>query len=56
LNSDAAEQVRVVTAQDGRPLSATERPLALRALGDRRRRPRHVRNLCAIVARAPPAG
>ena len=56
FNTDAAEQVLVITAKDGQPLSAVEGPLALRALADRRPGPRHVRNLCAIVARAlPPA-
>ena len=54
FNTDAAEQVLVITAQDGQPLTAAEGPLALRALGDRRPGPRHVRNLCAIVARALP--
>jgi len=56
FNSDAAEQVLVITGQDGQPLGAAEGPLALRALADRRPGPRHVRNLCAVVARAlPPA-
>ena len=55
FNTDAAEQVLVITAQDGQPLTAAEGPLALRALADRRPGPRHVRNLCAIVARPLPA-
>ena len=55
FNSDVAEQILVITAQDGRPLDAYEGPLALRALADRRPGPRHVRNLCAIVVRALPA-
>jgi len=54
FNSDAAEQVLVITGQDGQPLGAAEGPLALRALADRRPGPRHVRNLCAVVARALP--
>jgi hypothetical protein len=33
---NAAEQVLVITAQDGQPLSVAEGPLALRALADRR--------------------
>jgi hypothetical protein len=55
FNTDASEQVLVITGQDGQPLSAGEGPLALRALADRRPGPRHVRNLCAVVARALPA-
>ena len=56
FNTDAAEQVLVITGQDGQPLTAAAGPLALRALADRRPGPRHVRNLCAIVARPlPPA-
>jgi len=56
FNIDAAEQVLVITAQDGQPLTAAAGPLALRALTDHRPGPRHVRNLCAIVARPlPPA-
>ena len=51
FNSDAAEQMLVIRAQDGQPLGAAEGPLALRALGDIRPGPRHVRNLCGIVAR-----
>jgi hypothetical protein len=54
FNSDAAEQILVITAQNGRPLDAREGPLALRALADRRPGPRHVRNLCAIIVRALP--
>jgi hypothetical protein len=55
FNSDAAEQILVVTAQDGRPLDAYEGPLSLRALADRRPGPRHVRNLCAVIVRTLPA-
>ena len=54
FNSDAAEQILIITAQDGRPLDAYEGPLALRALADRRPGPRHVRNLCAVIVRALP--
>ena len=42
---------RVIVAQDGRPLDAFAGPLALRALGDIRPGPRHVRNLCALLVR-----
>ena len=55
FNSDAGEQVLVIVAQDGKALDDREGPLALRALADRRPGPRHVRNLCAIVARPSPA-
>jgi hypothetical protein len=55
FNSDAGEQVLVIVAQDGKPLDDREGPLALRALADRRPGPRHVRNLCAVVARPLPA-
>ena len=51
FNTDAGEQVLVIVAQDGKALDDREGPLALRALADRRPGPRHVRNLCAIVAR-----
>jgi hypothetical protein len=51
FNTDAAEHVLVIRARDGKPLDAAEGPLALRALADTRPGPRHVRNLCAIVAR-----
>ena len=51
FNSDAGEQVLVIVAQDGKALDDREGPLALRALADRRPGPRHVRNLCAVVAR-----
>jgi len=51
FNTDAGEQVLVIVAQDGKPLDDREGPLALRALADRRPGPRHVRNLCAVVAR-----
>jgi hypothetical protein len=53
FNTDAAEHVLVIRARDGKLLDAAEGPLALRALGDTRPGPRHVRNLCAIVARTP---
>jgi hypothetical protein len=57
FNTDAGQQVLVIVAQDGRPLDAREGPLALRALADLRPGPRHVRNLCAVIARPlPPAG
>jgi len=55
FNSDAGEQVLVVVAQDGKGLDDREGPLALRSLADRRPGPRHVRNLCAVVARPLPA-
>ena len=54
FNSDAGEQVLVIVAQDGKALDDREGPLALRALADRRPGPRHVRNLCAVVARPLP--
>jgi len=53
FNTDAAEHVLVIRARDGKPLDAAEGPLAVRALADTRPGPRHVRNLCAIVARTP---
>jgi hypothetical protein len=49
FNSSAGEQVLVIRAQDGQPLSAEQGPLALRALADLRPGPRHVRNLCGVV-------
>lgn len=49
FNAESGEQVLVVLAQDGRPLDAVAGPLALRAPGDIRPGPRHVRNLCAVV-------
>jgi len=55
FNTDAGEQVLVIVGQDGKPLDDREGPLALRALADRRPGPRHVRNLCAVVARPLPA-
>jgi hypothetical protein len=51
FNGAAGEQALVILVQDGQPLSAYEGPLALRALGDLRPGPRHVRNLCALVVR-----
>jgi Oxidoreductase molybdopterin binding domain len=51
FNSNAGEQVLVISTMDGRPLDATAGPLALRALADIRPGPRHVRNLCALVVR-----
>jgi hypothetical protein len=57
FNTEAGQQVLVIVAQDGRPLDASEGPLALRALADLRPGPRHVRNLCAVIVRPlPPAG
>jgi hypothetical protein len=55
FNSDAGEQVLVIVAQDGKALDDREGPLALRALADHRPGPRHVRNLCAVIARPMPA-
>lgn len=49
FNSDATEQVLVIQSQGGQPLDNAEGPLALRALGDLKPGPRHVRNLCAII-------
>jgi len=49
FNSDATEQVLVVQSQGGQLLGTAEGPLALRALGDLKPGPRHVRNLCAII-------
>lgn len=51
FNGVAGDQVLVISAQDGQPLGADAGPLALRSLGDVRPGPRHVRNLCAVVAR-----
>jgi hypothetical protein len=48
-NSSIGEQVLIITAQDGKPLSVAAGPLALRSLADTRPGPRHVRNLCALV-------
>jgi hypothetical protein len=55
FNTDAGQQVLVIVAQDGRALDAREGPLALRALADLRPGPRHVRNLCAVIAQPLPA-
>jgi len=52
FNGAAGEQVLVILSQDGQPLGAYEGPVALRALGDLRPGPRHVRNLCAVVVRS----
>ncbi len=54
FNSAAGEQAILILSQDGRPLDAAAGPLALRALGDLRPGPRHVRNLCALVVRPLP--
>jgi hypothetical protein len=54
FNSPAGEQVLVITTQDGKRLDDAAGPIALRALGDLRPGPRHVRNLCALVVRTPP--
>jgi len=51
FNSTGGERTIVVLAFNGQPLDAREGPLALRALGDMRPGPRHVRNLCALVVR-----
>jgi hypothetical protein len=48
FNSPAGEQILVIATQDGRQIDTSEGPLALRALGDVRPGPRHVRNLCAL--------
>ena len=53
FNAGSGEQVLVITAQDGRALDEQAGPLALRALGDLRPGPRHVRNLCAVIVRGP---
>jgi hypothetical protein len=53
FNTGAGEQILVITAQDGKALDAAAGPLALRALGDLRPGPRHVRNLCALIVRNP---
>lgn len=50
-NAAGGDQVLVIRSQDGTPLDATAGPLALRALGDVRPGPRHVRNLCALRVR-----
>ena len=49
FNGEGGDQALVVRTQDGQPLNDAQGPLALRALGDFRPGPRHVRNLCAIV-------
>jgi hypothetical protein len=49
FNSPAGDQVLLILSQDGRALDAAGGPLALRALGDVRPGPRHVRNLCGLV-------
>ena len=49
FNGDGGEQTLVVRKQNGQPLDNAQGPLALRALGDFRPGPRHVRNLCAVV-------
>ena len=51
FNSSAGERTIVVLAFNGQPLDARQGPLALRALGDTRLGPRHVRNLsrCAFA-------
>lgn len=51
FNGSVGDQVLVISAVDGRPLGADAGPLALRSLADQRPGPRHVRNLCAVVAR-----
>ena len=49
FNRDTTEQVLVVQSQGGEVLGNADGPLALRALGDLKPGPRHVRNLCAII-------
>ncbi len=51
FNSTLAEQMLIIQTHDGVVLNAEQGPLALRALADVRSGPRHVRNLCALVAR-----
>lgn len=51
FNSSAGEQVLIIREQDGQPLGSEQGPLALRALGDLRPGPRHVRNLCGVMVR-----
>lgn len=51
FNNAIADQVLVITAVDGQLLGSDQGPLALRSLSDLRPGPRHVRNLCALVAR-----
>jgi hypothetical protein len=51
-NGSIGEQILVITAQDGKALSAAAGPLALRSLADTRPGPRHVRNLCALIVPA----
>jgi len=54
FNSPAGDQVLLILSQDGRALDSAEGPLALRALGDVRPGPRHVRNLCGLeIANLP---
>lgn len=54
FNSPAGAQTVIVATLDGQPLGTAAGPLALRALGDLRPGPRHVRNLCALVVRPLP--
>ena len=49
FSSDTTEQVLVAQSQGGQALGKTEGRLALRALGDLKPGPRHVRKLCAII-------
>ena len=48
FNAPAGDRTIVVLGVNGRPLDTREGPVALRALGDARPGPRHVRNLCAL--------
>ena len=49
FNRDTTEQVLVAQCQVGQALGKAEGRLALRALGDLKPGPRHVRKLCAII-------
>lgn len=51
FNTAVGDQILIVRAADGRPLTAEAGPLALRSLADLRPGPRHVRQLCAVIVR-----
>lgn len=49
FNSRLGQETLMVSHMNGQPLDAQAGPLALRALGDIRPGPRHVRNACAVI-------
>lgn len=54
FNATAGEHVLVITGKNGKPLAASEGPFALRALGDIKPGPRHVKWLQQIELRLIP--